>query len=124
MARRGLSGEDRGDAIVGFACAGLGLFALLPTGSVHGAERISGLLAFLLGGAVVAVASLRGARRRALLRDVERGRRRDYRIVTTADGRHLSRVHPEGAGYRIADVEQPLCELDDAGRCLRSLASE
>jgi hypothetical protein len=131
MAKRGLAGEDGGDAIVGFACASLGLFALLPTGNGRPdipaeawTRSAAGVLACLLGGAVALAAFARKAQRRALLRDVESGRRDDYRVVTTPEGRCLARVYAEGAGYRIADVEKPICELDEAGRCLRSLASE
>jgi hypothetical protein len=121
MAKRGLAGEDRGDAIVGFACAGLGLFTLLPMGHAQSAlraevwtQRATGAIACLLAGAVVAAASLRGARRRALLRDVESGRRSEYRIATTPDGRHLTRVQAAGADYRAADLEEPICKLDEA----------
>jgi hypothetical protein len=131
MAKEGLAGEDRGDAIVGLACAGLGLAVLLPIGDAHVAlpaevwtQRAAGVLACLLAGAVLAAAGVRGARRRALLRDVESGRRCDYRVATTSDGRLLARVRATSAGYRVADVEEPICELDESGRCLQSLASE
>jgi hypothetical protein len=82
------------------------------------------VLACLLGTAVVAAAGVRGAQRRALLREVGSGRRSDYRVATTPDGRRLARVQAAGAGYRVADVEEPICELDEAGRCLQSLANE
>jgi hypothetical protein len=134
MANNGLAGEDRGHTIVGLACASLGLFTLLPMGdppvtltaaawTEAWTQEVVGVLACLVGGAVVAAASARGARRRAFLRDVESGRRCDYRVATTLDGRRLARVRVAGAGYRVVDAEEPICELDEAGRCLRSLVS-
>jgi hypothetical protein len=130
MAKEGLAGEDRGDAIVGLTCGALGLFTLLPLGTTRAplpaevwTQSAAAVLACLLAGAVVAAAIVRRAKRRALLRDVASGRRCDYRVATTPEGRRLARVQA-GAGYRVADVEEPICQLDEAGRCLQSLASE
>jgi hypothetical protein len=130
LATGGLDGEDRGDAVVGAACTVLGLVTLLLSGQMYAGIlasawtlRAGAILASLLGGAVVAAAVMRRAKRRALLRDVAQGVRCDYRVATTPGGRRLERVHADGTAYRVADVAEPVCELDEGGQCLQSLSS-
>jgi hypothetical protein len=139
LARRGLSGEDRGEAITGVTCAAWGVVALLwstatPPSSFWSSApdanagawvvRAASILASLMGAAVAAVAYAREARRRSFLREVEGGLRTDYRVVSTSEGRRLSRIRADGSGYRVADVEEPICELDEADTCLRTLSAD
>jgi hypothetical protein len=133
-AARGLAGEDEGDMILGVTCAlwGLAAFALVavsprslmnetPTDPEH-VVRIASVLTLLLGAAFAAVAGAREPRRRKFVQDVERGALGDFRVVAAAEGRVLVRVLGHGVGYRVTEVEEPICEVDEAGRCLASLA--
>lgn len=127
LAKRGLAGEERGDVIVGAACLTLATLALFvgPLRHVHhdGAwiwvTRALAALGVLAGGAVAGLALDRQARRRAFVREVEAGTVPGFRVDPTAEGKVLLRVSPLGEGYRVADYEQELFELDAQGEATR-----
>jgi hypothetical protein len=139
---RGLDGEDFGDAVVGSVCAtggvaAMAMWAALDPSLAHNphrpwdlsagdawAMRVAPVLAVLAGGAVAALAGVRFAQRRALLRAVEGGGRSDYRVVQMPEGRRLARVHAASPAYRQADQTEPICELDEAGGCRQSLLGD
>lgn len=136
LATKGLAGEERGELVVGavsaaIACAAAAL--LLPArdvpldavGSATAIGQVTVMLFAVLGasaGSLAAVSSVRRERvRRTFVRRVEAGDVPGYRVDETAEGKVLVRVTSMGAGYRVANFEEPLFGLDETGEARRSL---
>ena len=128
-ARKGLAGEDRGEVRLGIACGIVALLALWPAVAAQPAElrdpagvwgiRVCALLGLLGGTTAALLAHERERQRRAFVRGAQAGAVAHYRVEESAAGRVLVHV-PEGpAGYRVADVPEPICELDETGEALR-----
>jgi hypothetical protein len=130
LARKGLAGEERGDAVVGMACVATSELALLiaRTGRHHDlvglggvwATRALGLLGALAGAGSIVLARSREARRRAFVASAEAGAVPGFRVDPTPEGKVLVRVVDQGEGYRVADYEQAIFELDAQGEATRA----
>lgn len=130
LAEKGLAGEERGELTVGLASLAVAFTGFMlsfpaagriplmePTGVWL--TRFLGLVGMFAGGAAAYFARARAARRRAFVGEVESGRVAGYRIDETDEGKVLVRVVSQGQGYRVADFEEELYELDDAGEAMR-----
>jgi hypothetical protein len=110
LARRGFSGAERGEVIVGAASAVVGsfahVFATSKALSLVSASAIFtsalGLAGAAAGGVAIALALEREARRRRFVIRVEAGEIPGYRIGDTSEGRGLFRV-PHDHAYRARD---------------------
>jgi hypothetical protein len=130
LARKGLAGEERGDAIVGMACVATSVLALLiarngrhdvPAGTIGlWVTRAFGLLGAIAGASSIALARSREARRRAFVVAAEAGEVPGFRVDPTPEGKVLVRVVDQGEGYRVADYEQAIFELDAEGEATRA----
>ena len=130
LATKGLAGEERGEWIVGLACfvmSVLGLLIAFGLGSPDGrvidsaivVPRVLGILGALAGATTTGLAWAREARRRAFVAGAEAGTIPGYRIEPTPEGKVLIRIVSQGKGYRVADFEQELFELDAEGEAKR-----
>jgi MFS family permease len=129
LAKKGLAGEERGEVIVGLTCAamsalGLGIsfnvdFHLAPGGSDASILRSFALIGLLAGAAGAGLALARERRRRAFVAAAEAGKIPGYRIEATDEGKVLVRIVAQGKGYRVADFEEEVFELDEAGQARR-----
>lgn len=125
-AEKGLAGEERGERTVGLACVVMSLAAFVVSASVHPSHN-SGLwisrtlaaLGLVTGGVAAILASAREARRRRFVADAGAGKIPGYRVDDTDEGQVLVRVVSHGAGYRVADFEEEVFELDAAGEATR-----
>ena len=138
LAERGLAGEERGERIVGAASAVLALAAVLLATVFPPSRYVSslsgelgplltyalGALGLLTGGAAAIAAHHRGARRRRFVEEVEAGKHAAFRVDPTAEGKVLVRVTTQGEGYRVADVEEEVLALDEAGEALREIEGQ
>lgn len=140
LASKGLAGEERGEIVVGAASAVIALtaLALLLTASGDGAVTASGLGPVMLtacyavvealalvgaatGATAAILAHLRESARRAFVRSVEAGAVAGFRVDATTEGKVLVRITSLGEGYRVANFEEPLYGLDEAGRARRAM---
>lgn len=129
LAKKGLAGEERGEWIVGLVCTVMSVAALAVSFAVdtpRGADlaglsvlRAFAALGALTGGAAAVLARARAARRRAFVAEAEAGRAPGYRVDDTSEGKVLVRVVSQGEGYRVADFEEELFELDAQGEATR-----
>jgi hypothetical protein len=134
LAKQGLAGEERGERIVGLTCAaisaiGLALASTPAPSWSHGGStlwtaRALGILGFLAGATSTILASARASRRRAFVADAEAGKVPGYRVEATDDGKVLVRIVAQGKGYRVADFEEEVFELDAAGEATRPRQAE
>lgn len=135
LAKKGLAGEERGERIVGFTCfvmSAVGLLISLYAGPHPGLgggadawfPRIFALLGLLAGAISTALARAREARRRAFVVNAEAGKIPGYRIESTDEGKVLVRIVAQGNGYRVADFEEEVFELDAAGEAVRPKHAE
>lgn len=129
LARKGLAGEERGDAVVGLACVATSVLAMLLAregrddalaGLGLWLTRAFALLGAIAGASSVALARSREARRRAFVAAAEAGEVPGFRVDPTAEGKVLVRVVDQGEGYRVADYEQAIFELDAEGEATRA----
>lgn len=125
-ARKGLSGQERGELVVGAVCALLSLMALAlsfaPPIHVDGRllaglwfTRAIAVAAMACASAAVAISASRAKRRRSFVADVEAGRVDRFRIDTTSEGKVLVRVVAQGSAYRVVDLEEEVAALDADG---------
>ncbi|NUO50922.1 MAG: hypothetical protein HOV80_18875 [Polyangiaceae bacterium] len=138
LAEQGLAGEERGERVVGATSAAIGLVAagLAPSIPIHfnapperlAVEQIGvwlvfglSLLSLLVGGASTLLATHRASRRKQFVSAVEDGSVSGYRIDTDAEGKVLVRIASAGEGYRVADVEEEVAALDEAGEVVAPL---
>jgi hypothetical protein len=150
LAKQGLAGEDLGERTVGLACVIMSLVGLVgalfipppyvsdpqisvPTNfSFSGAQALApntwivvglGVVGAVAGIAAVWLARAREARRRRFVTAALEGKVAGYRVDETAQGKVLVRV-AEGTGYRVADLEEDVFELDAEGRAVRQARAE
>ncbi len=128
LAAKGLAGEERGEAISALACVAISGAALALSAELHGLPgtylgpvitQWFGVAGLLVGSAAAALAGDRGARRRRFVADAEAGKIEGYRVDTLDEGKVLVRVVAQGEGYRVADFEHEVFELDDRGEAVR-----
>jgi hypothetical protein len=129
LAKRGLAGEERGEWMVGMACVAMSLLGLLlsfvarvpPWDHEPGLwiSRAFAMLGIFGGGAATLLARAREARRRRFVADAEAGKTPGYRVDATDEGKVLVRIVSQGEGYRVADFEEELFELDAEGAATR-----
>jgi hypothetical protein len=125
-AKKGLAGEERGERIVGLACLAMSIVGMalswssLPEPqSALWLPRVLGILGALAGGAAAVLARAREGRRRAFVSRAEAGDVPGYRVEPTEEGKVLIRVVSQGEGYRVADFEEEVFELDATGEATR-----
>jgi hypothetical protein len=130
LAKNGLAGAEHGEWIVGFVCVTMSVVGLLlsltmdqPSMRVDQtqvwAARLFGILGALAGASSTTLAWLRGVRRRAFVAAAEAGNVKGYRVDTTGEGKVLVRIAAQGKGYRVADFEEEVFELDAQGEAVR-----
>jgi hypothetical protein len=124
-AKKGLAGEERGEWIVGLACAAVGFGALAVSASASTEVDLLisawlGVAGLATGGSAAALAAARARRRRRFVADAEAGNVPGYRIDATEEGKVLVRIVAEGRGYRVADFEEDVFELDPQGEAVRA----
>ncbi len=129
LAKQGLAGEERGERIVGLACAAISAVGLSltltpePSWSHGGANlwiaRTLATLGLLAGATSTILASARTSRRRAFVAAAEAGNVPGYRIEATDEGKVLIRIVAQGKGYRVADFEEEIFDLDAEGEAKR-----
>jgi hypothetical protein len=129
LAAKGLAGEERGEWIVGTVCAlmsvvGIALsFALAPPHDAGAwVAQALGVLGLLSGGAAALLAGERELRRRRFVAAAEAGKVPGFRVDATTEGKVLVRVVAQGKGYRVADLEEEVFELSEAGVAVRAKA--
>ncbi len=145
LAEQGLAGEERGERVVGVASAilaGAGLLGAVTgpwrTPPAHHEEWLRAsyplesagailiyacaLLGIAAGLGAVTLATARARSRRRFVDAVEAGEVDGYRVDAAATGKVLVRVAVSGEGYRVADVEEEIVAIDDAGEAIRELA--
>lgn len=122
LAKRGLAGEERGERVVGIACAILAALAVVlaqtPSLLFYAAPAAAcGLVATW-------VAHKREIARRRFVERVEANEVPGMRVEPRALGKVLLRIENTVETYRIArQPDEELFELDDEGRALRSMRS-
>ncbi|WP_394824162.1 hypothetical protein [Pendulispora albinea] len=129
LAQKGLAGEERGERIVGATCLALsvgGFLMSFGSAALHaqgggGISRMAAVFGALTGGAAMILAHLREMKRRRFVANVEAGRVENFRIDTTREGKVLVRVTQVGEGYRVADFQEELFELDERGDAKRAV---
>ncbi len=101
-------------------------FGAEPRPGLDGADALApslfallGLLGLLAGASSTGLALAREARRRTFVADAEAGKVPGYRIEPTAEGKVLVRIVAQGKGYRVADFEEEVFELDAEGEAMR-----
>ncbi len=145
QAERGLSGEERGEGMVGLTVSVLSLGSVAVTagltrnwlftdGLTHPAQALDWLnpwgmgltWVYAAGGLVAGLlacvqAALRERQRRQIVQQAAAGKIAGLRVDETAEGRVLVRVAPQGDSYRVSDLEEELVALDAEGNTLRAL---
>jgi hypothetical protein len=130
LAGKGLAGEERGEWIVGVACLVVSIVAFLaapPHDPFVAAVTTEGRLVpitlavagGLLGGVATLLALAREDRRRRFVLDAEAGKIAGFRVDPTQEGKVLVRIASRGEGYRVADAEEEVFELDADGAATR-----
>jgi hypothetical protein len=130
LAKKGLAGEERGESIVGGACVAMS--AVGVTISIVGdpalglgvsewlvVPRLASGAGLALGLIATVLARARAARRRRFVADVAAGKIAGYRVDVTDEGKVLVRVISQGQGYRVADFEEDVFDLDADGEAKR-----
>jgi len=109
-AAKRLVGEERGEQVVGLAVLVISVVGV----GVHVDHLTLGVSAcgMLAGGAATLLAFARSQRRGAFVSQVEAGNVAGYRVESTSEGRALVRMEPAGPGYRVADFDVEVIELD------------
>lgn len=132
LAKKGLAGEERGEWIVGLVCIVMSLVGValsfplaqhvwLDTAAWTKVPRLLGILGLFTGLATTGLAGARAGRRRAFVAAAEAGEIPGYRIDATDEGKVLVRIVSQGQGYRVADFEEEVFELDARGEAKRRL---
>ncbi len=130
LAMKGLAGEERGEWIVGLTCLVISLVGLVISSESLSHEeiisdaalwipRVFGLLGVLTSVASTVLAGARAARRRTFVADAEAGKLKGYRVDVTNEGKVLVQIAAQGKGYRVADFEKEVFELDEEGEAVR-----
>jgi hypothetical protein len=134
LAEKGLAGRERGEALVGAAAVVVAVGALLnqmmtfanaqavllkPSLVDHVFILMLAVAALACSGTALGSALARGRARKAFVQEVEAGRVKHFRIDASPEGKVLMRVVAQGEGYRVADFEQEVALLDEAGEVRR-----
>ncbi len=128
LAGKGLAGEERGEWIVGLVCVAISAigaalaFPFPPSKELPMVALTVALCGMLTGGAATAIALARELRRRRFVADAEAGKLPGFRVDPTEEGKVLVRVVAQGKGYRVADFEEEVFELDARGDALHPKA--
>ena len=125
LAKKGLAGEERGERIVGLACALVAIGAMLvagwsphPAGALFGVFSIGGLS---LGVFAAVLAYRRERERKRFVEATEAGNVSGYRVEASPEGKVLLRV-AENVGYRVSDFTEEVYQLDERGAATRQAA--
>jgi|LNFM01.1.fsa_nt_gb hypothetical protein len=129
LAKKGLAGAERGEAIVGVASAVIGALALALSlaGSFRSGAgnmwfpQMLAVLGAVFGASAFASARAREGERKKFVEAVERGEVDRFRVDTTDEGKVLVRVVSQGQGYRVADYEEAVAALDHEGGVTRGV---
>jgi lysylphosphatidylglycerol synthetase-like protein (DUF2156 family) len=136
-AEKGLAGEERGERIVGITSAVLAALGLATTFATTAGKfppspaleplgltvlYALSILGLVTGSVAAGLAYYRESRRKEFVSDVAAGKIRGFRLDEAAEGKVLVRVSTQGEGYRVADVEEELLALDEAGEALREVS--
>jgi hypothetical protein len=118
LALRGLSGEERGEKVVGVVCGVVAVVGLLfaardPRG--QSLTVVLGVVGVLAGALAAIIAGAREQRRSAFVARAAAGEEPGYRVEETGEGRVLLRVTSLGEGYRVADFEESVAEIGEMG---------
>jgi hypothetical protein len=134
QAKKGLSGQERGEGIVGGASALIALTSLLlsiPVDALRGDSslhidivRLLAVAASVLGAAAMYTARARDQERQKFVAAVERGEVEHFRVDATDEGKVLVRVVSQGQGYRVRDYEEEIAALDEDGAVKRGVRVE
>lgn len=118
-AEKGMSSEDRGEAVVG------AISAILATGALWFATQTSGLngvvcgslaaMGAVAGGSALTASLLRDRERRLFLAEVRAGRSAQFRILEVGAYPMVVRVSEQGHAYRGSTVTEPVVLLDESG---------
>jgi hypothetical protein len=128
LARQGLAGEERGERVVGLACAAVSLAAvavsLVPSLPLTAALVLFYAFAWfgvLSGFAAMWIAHHREALRRRFVARVEAEEVPGMRIETRAEGKVLVRVEPHIDAYRLPPpTDEEIFELGLDGSAVRA----
>lgn len=126
QAEKGLSGRERGEAMVGAVSALLGAcaWAIMARASSEStsvlALRLASMAALGLGLCTSVAALVTSALRRRFVADVEAGKIARFRVDPTPEGKVLVRVTPNGESYRVGDFEEEIAKLDAEGEVVQS----
>jgi hypothetical protein len=127
LAAKGLAGEERGEWIVGLASASISAGALailaLRPGEIDWMPGYLGLAGAIAGATATALAFLRELRRRRFVTAAAAGKIAGYRVDATDEGKVLVRIGAQGKGYRVADFEEEVFELDADGAAVHDKRS-
>ncbi len=124
QAKKGLTGQERGEGIVGASSMAIAMVALALTfsGAIRDAVSLETLfvrflatISVVLGGAAMLTARQRDQERQRFVAAVERGEVEHFRVDTTDEGKVLVRVVSQGQGYRVRDFEEEIAALDSDG---------
>lgn len=129
LAKKGLAGAERGEAIVGGASSIIAVlaFALSLWGSFGQSAgnlwfpRLLAVIGAMLGAGAFVSAREREAQRKKFVESVERGEVEQFRVDTTDEGKVLVRVVSQGQGYRVADYEEEIAAIDHDGGVTRGV---
>lgn len=129
LAQKGLAGEDRGEFEVGCISAAVALFALAFVATAQPLNPrdpiglwgiyVCALLAVVTGVCAALFAHAREKHRRTFVRMAEAGALDGYRVHRIDECRVLMRVPLQRGAYRVAEVPEPICLLDESGEALR-----
>ncbi|MBL8678928.1 MAG: hypothetical protein JNK05_07165 [Myxococcales bacterium] len=129
LAKKGLAGAERGEAVVGASSTVIGALALIlsmvGTFGQSAANlwfpRLLAVLGVALGMGALVSAREREAQRKKFVEAVERGEVEKFRVDTTDEGKVLVRVVSQGQGYRVADFEEEIAAIDHQGDVTRGV---
>jgi hypothetical protein len=137
LAAKGLAGEERGEIAIGAVATLVALLAVLLILRGHEvtigasdavAEWIGYRLMWLFaivgaatGSAAAILAHRREARRQHFVKEVAEGAVPGFRVDDVPEGKVLVRVTSIGQGYRVANFEEELVELDAAGEAKKAM---
>jgi hypothetical protein len=92
---------------------------LAPSLVDHVFILVLAVAALACSGTALVSALARGRARKAFVREVEAGKVKQFRIDALPEGKVLMRVVAQGEGYRVADFEEEVALLDEAGEVRR-----
>ncbi len=137
LAKQGLAGQERGEAVVGGVSAAIAIASLIATtmsnfsGSLdpkaimgHQLTLSTACVGAILGLLTLLVAREREAKRRNFVADVEAGRVPQFRVDIKPEGKVLVRVVSQENSYRVADYEEEVAALNHQGAVVQALRVE